>query len=172
MPIKDPEARKKYNKEYAQRNREKAYLKVKEWRKENPELVAEQRKRYAKKHPELLVAKTIKWKKANPERAAEISKKTRLKNKPRILANKAKYRASKANRTPSWLTEFDKLKIQCIYSVASMLTKENKEPWHVDHIIPLNGKNVCGLHVPSNLWFIKGADNLIKNNKFEVNYAK
>ena len=49
-----------------------------------------------------------------------------------------------------------------------MLTRENKESWHVDHIIPLHGKNVSGLHVPSNLWFVKGSENISKNNKFEV----
>ena len=54
---------------------------------------------------------------------------------------------SKMQRTPAWLTDFDKLKMSCIYSVAAMLTRENKEPWHVDHIVPLQGKNVCGLHV-------------------------
>lgn len=74
-------------------------------------------------------------------------------------------------RTPKWLNTFDKLKIQCIYSVAAMLTRENKEPWHVDHIIPLQGKNVSGLHVPSNLWFIPGKQNISKKNKFEVAHA-
>lgn len=171
MPFKDPEAHKQYQKEYAQRNREKAYARVKEWRANNPELWTEQTKRYAKKHPEKVVAKTLRWKDKNPERAAEVSKKTREKNKARVVANKAAYRAGKTNRTPAWLSDFDKLKIKCIYSIATMLTKENKEPWHVDHVIPLHGKTVSGLHVPSNLWFIRGEENHLKNNKFEVDYA-
>ena len=171
MPIKDPEARKAYQREYAQRNRAKAYEKVKEWRAANPEKWAGQRKRYAKKHPDVLSAKTSRWKKANPERAAEVAKRTRIKTKSRISANKAKYRATKRNRTPSWLTEFDKLKIRCMYSVALMLTRENKEQWHVDHIIPLNGRLVSGLHVPNNLQVIRGIDNHLKNNKFEVQHA-
>jgi hypothetical protein len=171
MPIKDPEARKAYQKEYAQRNRKEAYEKVKAWRAANPEKWAEQRKRYAKKHPDVLLEKTNRWRKANPERAAETAKRTRIKTKARISANKAKYRATKRNRTPSWLTDFDLLKIKCMYSVALMLTRENKEPWHVDHIIPLNGKLVSGLHVPNNLQVIRGVDNHLKNNKFEVNHA-
>ena len=144
------------------------YERVKAWRVANPEKRAEQNKRYAKKYPEKLVAKAIRWRDKNPERAAELSRKTRQKHKDRVLANKAMYRAGKTKRTPAWLTEFDKLKIRCIYSVAAMLTKENKEPWHVDHVIPLHGKNVSGLHVPSNLWFIPGVENTLKNNKFEV----
>jgi len=171
MPRKDLEARKEYQKAYAQRNKEKAYAKVKAWREANPEKWAEQRDRYAKKHPDVISEKTIRWRKANPERAAAIAKRTRVKAKARISANKANYRATKINRTPAWLTEFDKLKIRCLYSVAVMLTRENKESWHVDHIIPLNGKLVSGLHVPSNLQVIRGVDNHFKNNKFEVNHA-
>lgn len=72
------------------------------------------------------------------------------------------------NRTPAWLTDFDRLKIKCIYSVAAMLTRENKEEWTVDHIIPLQGKLVSGLHVPNNLQVMRGSENYAKINKFEV----
>jgi hypothetical protein len=171
MPLKDPEARKQYQREYSQRKRLEAYARVKEWRAKNPEKWTEQNKRYAKKHPDKINEKTIKWRKANPEKAAESSRNTRLKNRARVVFNKAAYRASRKNRTPEWLTDFDKLKIRCIYSVASMLKRENKEEWEVDHIIPLCGKTVSGLHVPNNLWFIKASENRYKNNKFEVNHG-
>ena len=171
MPRKDPEARKEYQREYAQRRRLEAYARVKEWRAANPEKWAEQRKRYAKNHPDKVNEKTIRWRKANPEKAAESSRKTREKNRARIVANKAAYRANRKNRTPAWLTDFDRLKIRCIYSVASMLKRENKEGWEVDHIIPLCGKKVSGLHVPDNLWFIKASENRLKNNRYEVDHA-
>ena len=83
-------------------------------------------------------------------------------------ATTAKRRAARMNRTPAWLTDFDKLKIKCIYSVAAMLTRENKEEWTVDHIIPLQGKLVSGLHVPNNLQVMRGSENYAKINKFEV----
>lgn len=144
------------------------YERIKAWRAANPEKWAEQNRRYAKKYPEKIVAKVTRWRDKDPEHAAEIARKSREKNKARIVANKAAYRAGKTNRTPLWLSEFDKLKIRCIYSIAAMLTRENKEPWHVDHIIPLHGEKVSGLHVPSNLWFVRGFENTLKNNKFEV----
>ena len=40
--------------------------------------------------------------------------------------------------------------------------------FHVDHIIPLNGKLVSGLHVPSNLRIIAAEDNIEKGNEFEI----
>jgi hypothetical protein len=171
MPLKDLEARKAYQKDYASRNKEKACARVKAWRAANPAKRAEQSKRYAAKHPEKLIEKTTRWRNKNPERAAELSKLGRQRNKGRIVANKAKYRAGKTNRTPAWLTESDFLRIKCKYQLAAMLNKHGVEPWEVDHIIPLHGQTVSGLHVPSNLRVITARENRLKNNRLEESYA-
>jgi hypothetical protein len=93
----------------------------------------------------------------------------RQKLRPEIAsASAAKRRAVKLQRTPAWLTNFDRLKIKCLYSVAAMLTRENKESWHVDHVIPLQGNLVSGLHVPSNMRVLRGKENISKHNNFEV----
>lgn len=169
MPRKDPEARKEYAREYAKKN--PSTSRVKAWRAANPEKRKEQDRRYAEKHPDVIIAKSIRWKKANPEKAAELSRQSRLRHKDRVLANKAKYRAGKTNRTPAWLTEIDFERMRNEYKLAVLLTKVTGEPWEVDHIIPLHGNNVSGLHVPSNLRAIKASDNRLKNSKFEVKYA-
>ena len=73
--------------------------------------------------------------------------------------------AGKKNRTPQWLTEFDLLAIKCKYQVAAMLNRESSDRWDVDHIVPLNGKTVSGLHVPWNLQVIKSELNKQKGNR-------
>ena len=51
--------------------------------------------------------------------------------------------------------------------LATILTKSTGYEWQVDHIIPLQGKNVSGLHVPENLQVIERSMNSKKRNKYE-----
>ena len=71
------------------------------------------------------------------------------------------------NRTPAWLTEDDLWAIKETYALAALRTKMLGFAWHVDHIIPLRGRNVSGLHVPENLQVIPAIYNLRKTNKYE-----
>ena len=165
MPIKDPEARKAYQKEYAQRNKSKAYARVKKWREANPEKWAEQSKKYAQKYPEKCIAKTKAWIANNPIKAAESSRKSRIKHAGRVQANKAKYRASKKNRTPIWTSATNLFEMQCIYTYRTALQAIGLN-YEVDHIIPLQGKMVSGLHTPENLQVITTEQNRLKNNRY------
>jgi len=70
--------------------------------------------------------------------------------------------------TPPWLSEFDKKRIEIIYACRDALNKLGHDNWHVDHIIPIQGKEVCGLHIPSNLRVIKAFDNRSKGNRLEM----
>lgn len=69
-------------------------------------------------------------------------------------------------RTPNWLTESDFLRIAARYKEAHWMTARTGIKHHVDHIIPLRGENVCGLHVPANLRVITAQHNFAKSNKF------
>jgi len=79
----------------------------------------------------------------------------------------AKKRAKLKNAMPKWLSENDMIEIKNIYKKAAELSKLSNVKYHVDHIIPLNGKNVSGFHVPNNLKIITARENLVKNNKYE-----
>lgn len=78
----------------------------------------------------------------------------------------AKRRAAKLQRTVTWA---DKGKIKELYTKAKQLTIETGITHHVDHIIPLQGKTVSGLHVETNLQVITAYENLSKHNNFENN---
>ena len=66
--------------------------------------------------------------------------------------------------TPKWLTKKQRKDIIDKYNEMRELNKLNLESYHVDHIIPLIGVAICGLHVPWNLRVIKASDNIAKSN--------
>jgi hypothetical protein len=71
----------------------------------------------------------------------------------------------KTQRTPAWLTPEDLWLIEEFYETAAERTKSTGVQWHVDHMIPLRGKTVSGLHVPGNLQVILGTENSRKGNR-------
>lgn len=106
------------------------------------------------------------WRVANPLKYTEASKRYRV-NNPDVVANAvAAYRSGKANRTPTWLSEDDEWMLQEVYALAVLRTKLLGFSWEVDHIIPLHGRTVSGLHTPFNLQVIPMLDNRVKSNRF------
>jgi len=73
-------------------------------------------------------------------------------------------KAAKLQRTPLWA---DHHRIQQIYDMSANLTLVDGIQYHVDHIIPLQGKLVCGLHVHRNMRVIQGRLNESKSNRFD-----
>lgn len=61
-------------------------------------------------------------------------------------------------RTPAWA---DLKAIEEFY-------KNRPAGYHVDHIIPLRGKNISGLHVLENLQYLLSEENLKKSNKYSL----
>ena len=105
------------------------------------------------------------WSARNPEKVKAYAKKTKALNSGRTLAHTVKRRLAKINRTPTWLTPDDHWMIEEAYELAAIRTKMFGFFWHVDHIIPLQGKTVSGLHVPTNLQVIPAVENIRKGNR-------
>ena len=82
------------------------------------------------------------------------------------LARTRKRQATILQRTPKWDPHAHLIVAK--YQLAAMLSKASGTPHHVDHIIPLQGHKVSGLHVFSNLRVIPGSDNVKKSNKFPI----
>ena len=68
--------------------------------------------------------------------------------------------------TPPWLNYDHKQEIEFTYSLAKECELLTGDQYHVDHIVPLQGENVCGLHVPWNLQVLPADINLKKSNSF------
>lgn len=77
----------------------------------------------------------------------------------------SKRRTIRMARTPAWA---DEGRIRAIYGQAQALTAATGVMHHVDHVIPLQGELVSGLHVPENMQVLTGVENSRKRNKFEV----
>ena len=92
----------------------------------------------------------------------------RAKNKAIRAKLQMARKSSKLKRTPAWLTDSDVDRIKCLYQLAAMRNRESGQSWHVDHIIPLQGEFVSGLHVPSNLRVIPALENMRKSNHYGV----
>lgn len=124
--------------------------------------------RYAKEHAEKGLEYVKARRRKNPEVFREYVKKCKQKNPAPVRANTAKRRAARMLRTPAWLTADDHWIMQEAYALAALRSKLFGFSWHVDHIVPLQGETVSGLHVPNNLQVIPGRENMSKANKYET----
>ena len=110
--------------------------------------------------------KVREWGKANPEKLREKKKRDRARRPGVYRAREAAREGAQIQRTPKWLTKEQRKQIENYYTEAARLTVALGELYTVDHIIPLRGKSVSGLHVPWNLQVMKGKDNFSKSNSF------
>ena len=101
----------------------------------------------------------------NKEKCNADSRKYYNLNKPLFIAKNARRRANLLQATPKWLSEKDKSHITRVYRVCASVSKSTGVKHNVDHIIPLNGDGVCGLHVPWNLAIIPEKLNKSKGNR-------
>lgn len=116
---------------------------------------------WRKLHKEYHYQKTQEWREGNRDKISAYTKKKTLDGTKAFSL--AKYRSTKLQATAKWGNEFF---IQEAYRLAALRTKVFGYPWHVDHIVPLQGRIVCGLHVENNLQVIPGKDNNKKSNKW------
>lgn len=99
---------------------------------------------------------TQSWRDNNPERAARTNLlRSRVRNK----------RTQQASIL--WKNQKVRDKINAVYDAAKQMSEQCGQTLHVDHIIPLAAKNVCGLHVPWNLQITTAKFNISKQNKLE-----
>lgn len=157
----------------------------KEWKFNNKDKVKAYNKVYKDKYKEQLAKKSSEYYKkereSNPEKnkikckslynkfkekRLSALKIYRKQNRYKLNAIGSRHRAQKLERTPNWLTKEHLEQIKLFFKKAKELQRGDGIPRHVDHIVPLKGKNVSGLHVPWNLQILTQHENVTKNNKF------
>lgn len=129
------------------------------WVKKNAAKEAARARKYRSEHRDKYVASIAKWRQANAVKyKAYMSK----------AANDR--RLAKLRACPSWVQNNPEFMwmVQEVYELAVLRSKITGIQWHVDHIVPLRGKQVSGLHTPWNLQVIPAVENRRKSNKFLV----
>ena len=149
------------------RDKENAKRLRAEWYQRNKELTKERARKWQQENREKSNEHKLEWKKRNPENTKKHKDLYRERYPHKHIAHNGKRRAAKLLRTPKWLTADDLFIIEEAYHLAKLRTEVTGIPWHVDHILPLQGKKVSGLHVPGNIQVIPAKENLKKSNKHE-----
>ncbi len=140
----------KQKKEYYKANLDKELARGKAWRKANQEKYLAYLKEYREANRKKEKARNRAWQQDNPDKVNSIS---------------AKRRAKKLQATPPWTTDEDYERIKGVYLAARELARLAGCRLEVDHIVPLQGKEVCGLHVFWNLQLLETKENIKKGNR-------
>lgn len=134
------------NRAYYAREKDKINKATKRYREEHlAEILVKDRQRYAK----------------NKVAASLNRRMYRINNRGAINAKNIKRKKHVAIATPAWLSK------EHVNAIRRMYAKAVEIGYHVDHIVPLRGKRVCGLHVPWNLQLLTPKDNMEKHNSLK-----
>lgn len=150
---------KEYKKQWYLKNRQKVIDRIKRNYKKNPEKVKERIKLWCKAHPDIKRRYSNEYRKRHPEKRKETCRKYQQTHKEKECAKTMKYYANKLKALPKWITKEQIKQIENIYI-------NRPKGYQIDHIIPLQSKTVCGLHVPWNLQYLTKIENIKKGNKY------
>lgn len=137
-----------------------------EWRKANPGRMDAKSAEWYERNKARKQETNAAWRAANPEKAKANQERAtarwREANPHRVTAKQAKRTAAQLRATPKWA---DSKAIDQYYLIANYLSAELNSPFQVDHVVPLQSKQVCGLHAQTNLSILPAAWNAKKGNR-------
>ena len=146
----------------------------KKYREDNRDKYLARYKKYYEDNRAKYLARQNKYNAENRDEIAARKKKYREDYPEKKAAADAKRRAAQLERIPSWSDKSDLKAIRKIYARCKRINKLTGIPHEVDHVIPMQGENISGLHHSTNLAIIPAALNRIKKNKWEfkeINYG-
>lgn len=130
--------------------------------KANPQRHRENGRRHWARNKEAELARSKAWRDANPIRIKQLEKQ---RNQAKVSAKNIKRLRGVSNATPKWLNKDQWEQMNSFYTHAKDCHLVSGEKYDVDHIVPIQGKNVCGLHVPWNLQVLPADLNRKKSNR-------
>ncbi len=103
---------------------------------------------------------------SRPEEHRSRKRKSYINNIVTERERSAKKRSSRLLRVPLWFSEWDEFLYSVMVEEAISLEKLTGYKWHVDHILPLQGELVSGLHIANNFQLLPATVNLKKSNTY------
>jgi hypothetical protein len=194
MPYKNPEEAKKNKAEYYLRRKQYLKEKQKEYYEANKDKIISKNKEWVEANKERVQENQKRWKKENPEKYKDSKRQAYLKKREYYIKKSVEYNrehneshnkrvraykqtesgkvVAKAYRNSRRKREEDaslgrryQNEVYEIYKQCALLRQAGHDV-EVDHIVPLMGKDICGLHIPANLAIIPAKENRTKTNKF------
>lgn len=152
---------KAYRAAYYQNNREEVLQKVKAYRLSNADLIKERREQRA----DMIRVVGALYRQRRRDQILAASAAWRANNRDRRSATETKRRARKLQAMPAWFSEFDELVMLEAHELAGQRERATGFQWHVDHLIPLQARHACGLHISVNVQVIPACLNVGKRNR-------
>lgn len=193
--------RKCWKKQYRQTHAAEIAAYMLKYREANKDKLAEQTRQYRLANPEKIKEWKARWMQTDKGRAygREVSKRLYHEGKTRATlqkyrdankhkaqarhkkwiaefpwknaAKEARRRARKHNATPLWFSQKDQIWLELMFAFAKKLEQNTGVKYHIDHIVPLKGRTVCGLHWLENWAIIPASENISKSNFFKEQFA-
>jgi 5-methylcytosine-specific restriction endonuclease McrA len=155
------------NNAYKRDNKQKVLAEVRQWKEQNKDKVKTMNSEWYLANKELVSVKHRSYYSRNKTAILNQTKEYEKANPAKINAKIAKRRAAKLQATPLWLTKEHLKSIELYYLVAKWIEFILDEKIEVDHVVPLQGKNISGLHVPWNIQLLTKTVNRQKGNNYE-----
>ena len=163
----DPDAMRSKAREAYQRDLDASRATARDWRSRNRDKQLEYERQWCKANPEKYRESARKHRKLKADYYREYDAAWRDANRARYRAFHRRRQTLKVQACPTWLTDDQIAAMVGTYDQAERLTRATGILQEVDHIIPLNHPDVCGLHLPWNLQVLTREKNRQKSNSFD-----